>query len=71
MEFSKKEHWSGLPFLTPGDLPDPGIKPMSPALVGVFFTIAPPGKPIVKFYMYLIDVCVTLVFSISETIDLG
>ena len=32
MEFSKQEYWSGLPFPSPGDLPDPGIKPRSPAL---------------------------------------
>ena len=32
MEFSKQEHWSGLPFFFSGDLPDPGIKPGSPAL---------------------------------------
>ena len=41
MEFSRQEYWSGLPFLYPGDLPDPGIKPasfMSPALTGGFFT---------------------------------
>ena len=30
MEFSRQEYWSGLPFLSPGDLPDPGIKPVSP-----------------------------------------
>ena len=49
MEFSRQEYWSGLPCLLPGDLPDPGIKPMSlvsPALAGGFFTIEPPGKPI-------------------------
>ena len=34
-----------LPFLPPGDLPDPGIKPVSPALAGRFFTTEPPGKP--------------------------
>ena len=48
MEFSGQECWSGLPFLTPGDLPDPGIEPTSPeapALVGGFFTTAPPGEP--------------------------
>ena len=48
MEFSRKEHWSGLPFPTTGDLSDPGIKPMSlvsPALAGGFFTTVPPGKP--------------------------
>ena len=41
MEFSRQEYWSGLPFLTPGDLPDPRIEPaspMSPALAGSFFT---------------------------------
>ena len=32
MEFSCQKHWDGLPFPSPGDLPDPGIKPMSPAL---------------------------------------
>ena len=32
IEFFKQEYWSGLPFPTPGDLPDPGVKPMSPAL---------------------------------------
>ena len=35
---------SGLPFLSPGDLPNPGIKPRSPALAGEFFTSRPPGK---------------------------
>ena len=35
---------SGLPFPTPGDLPGPGIKPESPALVGGFFTTETPGK---------------------------
>ena len=40
MEFSRQEYWSGLPFPSPGDLPDPGIKPgsfKSPALAGGFF----------------------------------
>ena len=46
--FSRQEHWSGLPFPPPGDLPDPRIKPTSPAspaLAGGFFTTEPPGKP--------------------------
>ena len=41
MGFSRQEYWSGLPFPTPGDLPDPGVEPMSlmsPALAGKFFT---------------------------------
>ena len=48
MGFSRQEYWSGLPFPPPGDLPDPGIKPMSLAsttLAGKFFTTEPPGKP--------------------------
>ena len=43
--FQGKEYWSGLPFPIPGDLPDPGIEPISPVLVGVFFTTEPWGKP--------------------------
>ena len=45
MGFSRQEYWSELPFPPPGDLPDPEIKPVSPALAGRFFTTAPPGKP--------------------------
>ena len=37
MEIPKQEYWSGLPFPPSGDLPDPGIKPTSPTLVGQFF----------------------------------
>ena len=43
--FPRQEYWSGLPFPSLGDLPDPGIEPTSPALAGGFFTTAPPGKP--------------------------
>ena len=46
---SWQEHWSGLPFPSPGDLPDSWIKPVSPespALAGGFFTIKPPRKPL-------------------------
>ena len=45
MEFSRQEYWSGLPFPSPGDLPKPGIKPVSPALEGRFFTTESQGKP--------------------------
>ena len=44
MGFSRQEYWSELPFLPPGDLPDPGIKPTSLALAGGFFTTDPRGK---------------------------
>ena len=39
MEFFMQEYWSGLPFPPPGDLPDLGIEPASPAFIGGFFTI--------------------------------
>ena len=51
-EFSRQEYWSALPFSTPGDLPNPGIKLMasaSPAFAGRFFTTALRGKPHIKF----------------------
>ena len=54
MEFSRQEYWTGLPFSPPGDLPNPGIEPVSPALAGKFFTTAPPGKPYVVFGEMLI-----------------
>ena len=44
MGFPRQEHWSGLPFSSPGDLPDPGIEPRSPAWQVRFFTTEPPGK---------------------------
>ena len=43
--FSRQEYWSGLPYPSPGDLPDPGIKPRSPALEADALTSEPPGKP--------------------------
>ena len=45
MGFSRQEYWSGLPFPSPGDLPDPGIKPWSPALQVDVSPSEPPGKP--------------------------
>jgi len=42
MGFLRQEYWGGLPFPSPGDLPDPGIKLTSPALAGRFFTTEPP-----------------------------
>ena len=45
MGFPRQEDWSGLPFSSSMDLPRPGIKPVSPALAGGFFTTESPGKP--------------------------
>ena len=53
MEFSRQEYRSGLPFPTPGNLPDPGTEPASPALAGKFFTTEPPGKPQYIIYKVL------------------
>ena len=50
MGFRRQEYWSGLPFPSPGDLPDPGIEPaspISPSLAGRFFTTVPLVKPTV------------------------
>ena len=44
MGFSRQEYWSGLPFPSPGDLPNPGIKPGSPALQTDSSPSEPPGK---------------------------
>ena len=44
MEFSRQEYFSGFPFPSSGDLPNPGIKLASPALAGGFFNTVPPGK---------------------------
>ena len=46
MGFSRQGYWGRLPFLTQGDLPDPGIEPASPALAGRFFTTESPWKSI-------------------------
>ena len=48
MGFFRQEYWSGLPFPSPGDLPELGIEPVSPALASGFFTTEPPGKPLAR-----------------------
>ena len=44
MGFSRQEHWSGQPFSSSRDLPDPGIEPESPALAGGFLSTEPAGE---------------------------
>ena len=59
--FSRQEHWSGLPFPLPGDLPNPEIEPVSlvpPALAGKFLTTVPPGKP---------SACIMTLYNISHS----
>ena len=48
MGFSRQEYWSGLPFPSPGHLPDPGLEPRSPALQADVLTSEPPGKPSIE-----------------------
>ena len=45
MGFPRQDYWSGLTFPSPGDLPDPGIEPVFPALASGFSTTEPSGKP--------------------------
>ena len=54
MEFSRPEYWSGYPFPSPGDLPNPGIEPRSPALQADSLPAEPRGKPLCASYARLI-----------------
>ena len=68
MGFSRQEYWSGLPFPSPRDLPDPGIKPGSPALEADALTSEPPGKPAInpkaiKFYFTCLHILIIQEFS--------
>ena len=53
MGFSRQEYWSGLPFPSPGDLPNPGIEPVSPALQTDTLPSEPPGKPCTSLVMLI------------------
>ena len=57
--FSRQECWSGLPFPSPGDLPNPGIEPGSPALQADALLSEPPGKPKMLYVtgVYSSDIC--------------
>ena len=55
MEFSRQEYWSGLPCPPAGDLPDPGIEPVNPALANGFFTSEPHGKPLRLSFVQLLS----------------
>ena len=52
MGFSRQEYWSGLSFPSPGDLPNPGIKPRSPTLQADALSFEPPGKTYTSVYLY-------------------
>ena len=50
LEFSRQEYWHGLPFPSPGDLPNPGIEPGSPPLQEDYLPSEPPRKPLYNYY---------------------
>ena len=71
MGFSRQEYWSGLPFPSPGDLPDPGIEPGSPTFQAEALTSEPPGKlyayvtpfvivPQFLYFSILFSVCISV-----------
>ena len=68
MKFSSQEYWNGLPFPSPGDIPNKGIKPtslMSPALSGVFFTSSTTWKaPLCIFFFLSISISKIFVFNL-------
>ena len=81
MGFSRYEYWSELPFPTPGDLPYPGIKPVSLALVGGFFATVPPGKSqrewvskLIKHFprhSYLVSKWISVIANDQETFSMS
>ena len=68
MEFSRQEYWSGLPFPSPGDLPNPGIKPGSPALWADALLSEPPGNP-TKQVTWVLFLCSASPLSRSREIS--
>ena len=81
MEFSRHEYWSGLPFHSPKDLPDPGIEPMSPTLQADSLPSEPPGKPSIYLFSLscnpgresesLLQLDVNTIFSVFLSSDLN
>ena len=65
MEFSRQEYWSGLPFPSPGDPPNPGVEPMSPALQADALPSEPPGKPYSFLWLTNIALYICNITSLS------
>ena len=61
MGFSRQEYWSGLPFSSPGDLPDPGIEPGSPTFQADALTSEPPGKE--RVILDILHICFIVLSS--------
>ena len=60
MGFSRQEYWNGLPFICPGDLPNPEIELGSPALQADSLLIKSPGKPIALLMYFILPLCMAL-----------
>ena len=70
IRFPRQEYCSGLPFPSPGDLPHPGVEPLSPAQAGWCFTTELPGKPFglfIKFWFYIL----VAQYSLQEVLTYG
>ena len=61
--FLRQESWSGLPFPSPGDLPEPGIEPRSPTLQVDSLPTEPPGKPI--SHHKFVQCCMSVISHLS------
>ena len=68
MRFFRKEYWGGLPCPSPGDLPDPGIEPRSPALQGDYSSSEPPGKDQVLQKSYILEIYLTFCISLQSNL---
>ena len=66
MGFSRQEYWSGLPFSSPGDLPDPGIEPRSPALQADALPSEPLNATTIKIPIGFLLVCSGLFLGMKE-----
>ena len=66
MRFSRQEYWDGLPFPSPGDLPDPGIEPGSPALQADSLASEPPGKTHITGKILILLLLLTWIISSME-----
>ena len=71
MGFSRREYWNGLPFPSPGDLPDPGIKPRSPASQANFLPSEPLGKPLAYHLIHAGCLPVQLCLPCGQKVGVG
>ena len=66
MGFPRQEYWSGLPFPSPGDLPEPGIEPGSPVFQADSLSAEPPGKLVTRYILTLISISINRSMHTSQ-----